>query len=295
MVKHLAAPSVTPWSLPDQDAAVYLDSALERGSLRADKVHGYLDFLYQNVMDWSDMAGLKATLERAEYSVDIGDAEEVVASFTDLTQWGYDFNTDHVENWAQQLFDKALSPAARLRQRHATLKDIERRTIRAIDSLCRKLCELIAKDGCALNQIDWRQLEMVVATALDGLGFDVTLTPASKDGGKDIIASTRLVGRDVVFFVELKHWRSGKMVGAQQVFDFVELNLFSQTDGGLFLSTSGFNGGVYSQLGELTRDRVWLAGKEKVVTLCQQYSRKDEALWRSHSTLPQLLFDGIYL
>jgi hypothetical protein len=38
-----------------------------------------------------------------------------------------------------------------------------------------------------LDHLEWRDLERMMARVMEGLGFKVTLTPPSKDGGKDLI------------------------------------------------------------------------------------------------------------
>ena len=50
----------------------------------------------------------------------------------------------------------------------------------------RKFATLIAQDPRALDELEWRDIERTIAEVFDGLGFSVTLTPPSKDGGKDV-------------------------------------------------------------------------------------------------------------
>jgi hypothetical protein len=50
-----------------------------------------------------------------------------------------------------------------------------------------KLIELIGKNPNALEEIEWRDLERIIAELFMGLGFKVVLTPPAKDGGKDVI------------------------------------------------------------------------------------------------------------
>jgi hypothetical protein len=63
-----------------------------------------------------------------------------------------------------------------------------------------------------------------------------------------VIATVRLGVERRVYYIEIRHWRSGKSPGPQHVGDFVEINLRDHTHGGLFLSSSGFApGGVGSR------------------------------------------------
>lgn len=141
--------------------------------------------------------------------------------------------------------------------------------ISAIREFTEKLCVLIAKDPKALMQIHWRQLEEVVAMALESIGFSVELTPLAKDGGKDVIARCRVSNKDHIFYIEVKHWREGGRPGERHIAHFVQVNLEDATDGGLFLSTSDFPQSVYSRLAEITRQRVRLGRSEKITSLCQ--------------------------
>jgi len=153
------------------------------------------------------------------------------------------------------------------------------------------LCELVARDPDALQKIEWRDLERLLARAIEELGFSVELTPPAKDGGKDLVATCIVEKERETYYIEIKHWRGGGRPGRRQVADFVAVNARDGTDGGLFLSSSGFTDSVYGYLGKLTKQRVRLGGREKIVSLCQHYVRKRQGLWLSKIPLPELLFE----
>ncbi|MEM9456937.1 MAG: restriction endonuclease [Myxococcota bacterium] len=83
----------------------------------------------------------------------------------------------------------------------------------AVESLARELILLIIKQRSALREIEWRDLERVIATAFEGIGSHVELTPPAKDGGKDIVLTCSENGIRRQYVVEIKHWVSGKQVG----------------------------------------------------------------------------------
>ena len=56
-----------------------------------------------------------------------------------------------------------------------------------IRELSRKLISLIAENPDYLMDLEWRDLERAITELFNELGFDATLTPGSKDGGKDVI------------------------------------------------------------------------------------------------------------
>ena len=69
-------------------------------------------------------------------------------------------------------------------------QDIEHshsKIVAAITNLSKQLARLIAHDPKGLDDLEWRDMERMLAAVFQGLGFDVTLTPSSKDGGKDLI------------------------------------------------------------------------------------------------------------
>jgi hypothetical protein len=160
-----------------------------------------------------------------------------------------------------------------------------------VRTLAEKLCQLIAVNPNALREIEWRDLERVIAEALEGIGFKVELTPPAKDGGKDIILNCIVGNEEQTFYVEVKHWRRGGRPGLGHVSDFVEVNAVDSTHGGLFLSSSGFSDIVYGRLGEISKQRVRLGERDKIVSLCQKYVKSIEGFWQPEVPLPEVLFE----
>lgn len=154
------------------------------------------------------------------------------------------------------------------------------------------LCELVAKNAKVLYEIEWRDLERLLARALETLGFSVKLTPSAKDGGKDIILDCVVLGKKKRYYVEVKHWRSGGRPGKKELSDFVEVNAREATDGGLFVSSSGFTDAVFARLGELSSQKIRVGAEQKIVSLCQNYVRKKNGCWHCNSPLPDILFEN---
>jgi hypothetical protein len=163
--------------------------------------------------------------------------------------------------------------------------------ILAVRHLSDTLCALIAKNPNTLRHIHWRHLEEVIAAALESIGFAVELTPPSKDGGKDVIATCRVDNKEHVFYVEIKHWREGGRPGAKHVSNFIEVNLKDKTDGGLLLSSSGYSKSAYGRLAEIAQQNIKLGESEKIVSLCQHFVRSRESCWVPQAPLPTVLFE----
>ncbi len=161
-----------------------------------------------------------------------------------------------------------------------------------VRSISHEFAVLIASSADALECLEWRDLERTVARVFEGLGFQTTLTPPSKDGGKDIILLCDAIDGKESYIVELKHWRSGKRVGKQSVSDFLHVIVREKRSGGLFLSTSGFATGSFEGLVEVERSRLRFGGRYKIVLLAKTYVKACAGLWSPPAALPEVLFDA---
>ena len=101
----------------------------------------------------------------------------------------------------------------------------------------RKFARLIAQDPRALDELEWRDIERTIAEVFDGLGFSVTLTPPSKDGGKDVVYYMHGPRTMCGLHREIKHWRSGSRVGGHALRNFLNVIVRESRQGGVFLST----------------------------------------------------------
>lgn len=132
-------------------------------------------------------------------------------------------------------------------------------------------------------------LERVLAAVFEGLGFNVELTPGSKDKGKDIVLQCQIAGERHSYIVEVKHWRSGKKVKRAYVSDFVKVVAREGRHGGIFVSSSGYADDVET-LTEIERQQVKLGGEDKIISLCRTYQRLEAGLWSPPQALPETLF-----
>ena len=119
-----------------------------------------------------------------------------------------------------------------------------------------------------------------MAEVFHGIGFEVTLTPPSKDGGKDLVLRCQSNGTKKTYFVELKHWISGEKVSRGFVRKF-EIIVRKHADDGLLISTSGFT----KSLTKIKRTNVHLGNKELVIALCETYLSGDHGLMISAQDL----------
>jgi hypothetical protein len=86
------------------------------------------------------------------------------------------------------------------------------------------------------------QFEQLVAHVYGNHGWEVQVTRAVKDGGKDAIATKEVDGRRVVAYLEAKRYRSDRAVGLPEVKEFAATVAADRVDQGMLVSTSRFSG-----------------------------------------------------
>ena len=169
--------------------------------------------------------------------------------------------------------------------------DVTRAVHALIKEKAGEFARLVAKDVRGLSALEWRDLERTLAEVFEGLGYETDLTPASKDGGKDIVVSFVASGATRSYVVEVKHWRSGKRVGEGKVRDFVKVIADERRSGGLYLSTYGYTDDAFESLTEVERSTIGFGGKAKVAALCKTYVKAGSGLWTPQ---PDLMEEFLY-
>lgn len=160
-----------------------------------------------------------------------------------------------------------------------------------LQTISERFARLIARDSSALAYLEWRDVERTIAEVFDGLGFKVTLTPGSKDGGKDVVLECEVAGNIATYYVEIKHWRSSTRVGADAVEKLLKVIVRENKAGGLFLSTYGFTDNAFEQLTTIDKQRLKFGDQEKVVTLCRTYVKAKAGIWSPPENLSDVLFE----
>lgn len=142
-----------------------------------------------------------------------------------------------------------------------------------------------------LNELEWRDIERVIAELFRGLGFEVVLTPSSKDGGKDVILNFEIKGKSVSYIIEIKHWRSKQLVGEKSLTEFFKVVTKEKRQGGIFISTYGYVENAIESLTKRKRKLLRFGDKEKVFSLCNTYVKKKSGVWLEDKTLDQILIE----
>jgi len=204
--------------------------------------------------------------------------EKLIKSFEQNNPTGFEIiDYKDIENWATQL------------NRELT-RDNEAAVMLKFKNLSKELITMVAKNEHTLKHLEWRDVERLAAEVFEGLGFDVQLTPSSKDGGKDVILTLNTGNAARSFIIEIKHWRSNQLVGSNHVKKFTKVIVKEKRDRGLLLSTYGFNKNYYECLTESEEKIISFGGKEKLVELCRTYERIQAGLMLPVSSLETELF-----
>jgi len=165
------------------------------------------------------------------------------------------------------------------------------KVIQAITDLSKSLAKIIANNPEELMNMEWRDIERMLASVFDGLGFKVELTPSSKDGGKDIILEFEISGETQSYLVEVKHWRCKQKVGQGYISDFLNVIANEKRQGGLYLSTYGYSSDAFEALTEIEKRRFYAGSEQKIISLCKTYVKADSGLWSVPSLLTNVIIE----
>lgn len=103
----------------------------------------------------------------------------------------------------------------------------------------------LRKSPSELYRLSSRKFELLVARLLEKEGFDVEVTPATRDGGKDVIAKLRTAAGSFIVYVECKRYAPDRPVGVSVARELVGVVHMDQATAGLLVTTSSFSKPVY--------------------------------------------------
>lgn len=148
----------------------------------------------------------------------------------------------------------------------------------AVTNLAKELARIVAKTPNALENIEWRDMERIIAVIFEELGFQVTLTPASKDGGKDVIVEYEFNRQQYSYIIEIKHWPSNQKVGKDYVSDFISVITKEHRHGGLYLATYGYAKNISEVYSEVEREKLKLGDKIEIISLCRTFVKSENGI-----------------
>ena len=106
------------------------------------------------------------------------------------------------------------------------------------------LIESLSNRPHLLNQLEPRAFEEVVAELWGRMGYSVTLTPRSRDGGKDIYALHHSEVGDILYVIECKKYSPDRPVGVEIVRSLYGVAQQERATMGIVATTSTFTKGA---------------------------------------------------
>ena len=103
-----------------------------------------------------------------------------------------------------------------------------------------ELIRYLAQHPEKLREIDPRKFEELVADIFRDKGFEVTLTPRTRDGGRDIQAVHKSSLGSILYLVECKRYNSAHKVGVELVRALYGVKLRERATAGVLVTTSSF-------------------------------------------------------
>ncbi|MEQ7050725.1 restriction endonuclease [Paenibacillaceae sp. P-4] len=104
-----------------------------------------------------------------------------------------------------------------------------------------QLIKYLARYPELIREIDPRKFEEIVAEIFHKKGFSVTLTPRTRDGGKDIYAIQNGIFGRQLFVIECKRYSSTHKVGVELVRGIYGVKVAERATAAMLVTTSSFS------------------------------------------------------
>lgn len=118
--------------------------------------------------------------------------------------------------------------------------DVETSPIITLSPINDKVLEYLSENPEAFYQLSDNDFEIVMAEIYSKLGYDVTRTQATRDGGKDIIIRKSELLGDFIYYVECKKYGPQRHIGVGIVRNLVGTVNTDRVNGGILATTSFF-------------------------------------------------------
>ncbi|MBR0642671.1 restriction endonuclease [Plastoroseomonas hellenica] len=117
------------------------------------------------------------------------------------------------------------------------ITDVKPRIIMANEALVERL----KSQPQSIYELPSRKFEELVAELLTDLGYEVELTPATRDGGKDILAYMTTPHGKLLCLVEAKRYRRDRTVGVELVRQLYGTLIDADASSAMMVTTSSFS------------------------------------------------------
>ncbi len=169
----------------------------------------------------------------------IGDNREVITRFHDKTPKRF-YSFLHLESPFKKLSDDSdmfveLNPIVEFSESNII------RSFSYISSIDEELKKYLSKHPEYLYRLSPRKFEELVASILSDLGFDVDITPVTRDGGVDILAYIRNKALEILTYVECKRYAPDRKVGVGVVRSVYGVQSMHRANKSMIVTTSFFS------------------------------------------------------
>jgi len=142
------------------------------------------------------------------------------------------------------------------------------------DEINAELIRYIAKHPHIMHDINAHKFEALIAALMKGMGYDVYLTPQTRDGGRDIIAVMNTPSNDkIVTIVQCKRNSTDNIVGIDIVERFIyTIRDKDKANAGWIVTTSTFSRDVRN----LQKEYQWLLSlkdNKNLTAWCSNYGQ----------------------
>jgi hypothetical protein len=136
-----------------------------------------------------------------------------------------------------------------------------------------ELIAYLAKHPEFMRQLHPRKFEELITEIIRSKGYDVTLTPATKDGGKDIIAIYKSPFGHQMFIVECKRYKEESKVGVEIVRALYGVKQAENFNQAILVTTSTFTKGAIDFVKPL-KFQLELKDYNDVTLWCKEYAEQ---------------------
>ncbi|MDH5858926.1 restriction endonuclease [Lampropedia aestuarii] len=136
-----------------------------------------------------------------------------------------------------------------------------------VTSIDEEVKKYLKKHPQKLYELSPRKFEELVASILQDLGFEVELTQATRDGGRDIIAHVRNAVSSYLTYIECKRYAADNKVGVGIVREIIGVHHIRKPTKSIIVTTSFFSKDAIKEaekmesqldLKDFTDIKVWL-------------------------------------
>jgi HJR/Mrr/RecB family endonuclease len=132
------------------------------------------------------------------------------------------------------------------------------------------LIEALAQNPDLMHEIHPRRFEELVAELFKRMGCEVTLTPQSRDGGRDVLAIRRDDVGTLLTLVECKKFRPDRRVGVALVRSLYGVVRSDRASHGVIATTSSFTRGA-KEFQQNLQYHLSLRSFDDLVAWCRKY------------------------